>query len=52
MGKPENSEKASPSVTLSITNPTRADPGANPGLRGDCGTATNRVNHGSVKHIM
>jgi hypothetical protein len=30
-GKPKNSEKACPSTTLSTTNPTWPDPGANPG---------------------
>jgi hypothetical protein len=33
-----------PSATLSTTNPTRIDPGANPGLRGER-PATNDLSH-------
>jgi hypothetical protein len=33
-GKPKYSEKTCPSATLSTTNPTWPDPGANPGRRG------------------
>jgi hypothetical protein len=40
-------EKTCPSSTLSTTNPTWSDPGANPGLRGER-PATNRLNHGTV----
>jgi hypothetical protein len=34
-GNQKNSEKICPSDTLSITNPTWTDLGANPGLRGE-----------------
>jgi hypothetical protein len=37
-----------PSATLSTTNPTWIDPGANPGLRGER-SATNRLSHGTTK---
>jgi hypothetical protein len=40
----ELGEKTCPSATLSTTNPTWADPGANPGLRGER-PATNRLSH-------
>jgi hypothetical protein len=33
-GKPKYSAKTCPSATLSTTNPTRLDPGLNPGRRG------------------
>jgi hypothetical protein len=36
-----------PSATLSTTNPTWIDPGANPGLRGER-PATNRLSHGTA----
>jgi hypothetical protein len=36
-----------PSATLSSTNPTWIDPGANPGLRGER-PATNRLSHGTA----
>jgi hypothetical protein len=39
--------KTWPSVTLSTTNPTRTDPGSNPGLRVE-GPGTNRLNHGTA----
>jgi hypothetical protein len=39
--------KTCPSATLSTTNPTSIDPGANPGLRGER-PATNRLNHGTA----
>jgi hypothetical protein len=37
--------KTCPSATLSTTNPTWIDPGANPGLRGER-PATNHLSHG------
>jgi hypothetical protein len=40
-------EKTCPSATLSTTNPTRPDPGSNPGLRGEK-PATNRLSHGTA----
>jgi hypothetical protein len=36
-----------PSATLSTTNPTWIDPGANPGLCGER-PATNRLSHGTA----
>jgi len=39
--------KTCPSATLSTTNPTWIDPGANPGLRGER-PATNRLSHGTA----
>jgi hypothetical protein len=39
--------KTCPSATLSTTNPTWIDPGANPGLRGER-PATNDVSHGTA----
>jgi hypothetical protein len=36
-----------PSATLSTTNPTWIDPGANPGLRSER-PATNRLSHGTA----
>jgi hypothetical protein len=39
--------KTCPSATLSATNPTWIDPGANPGLRGER-PATNDLSHGTV----
>jgi hypothetical protein len=43
-GKPKNSEKTCP--TLSTTNPTWIDPGANTGLRGK--RPANHLNHGTA----
>jgi hypothetical protein len=40
--------KTCPSVTLSTTNPTYTNSGANPGLRGGK-PAANRLNHGTAK---
>jgi hypothetical protein len=40
-GEPQYSEKTCPSATLSTTNPTWPDPGANPGRRG----GTNRLSY-------
>jgi hypothetical protein len=39
--------KTCPSATLSTTNPTRTDPGSNPGLR-DERLTTNRLSHGTA----
>jgi hypothetical protein len=39
--------KSCPSASLSTTNPTRTDPGSNPGLRGGR-PATNRLSHGTA----
>jgi hypothetical protein len=39
-----------PSATLSTTNPTWIDPGANPALRGER-PATNRLSHGTATNI-
>jgi hypothetical protein len=39
--------KTCPSATLSTTNPTWIDSGANPGLRGER-PATNRLSHGTA----
>jgi hypothetical protein len=44
-GNPKYSEKTCPSPTLSTTNPTRPDPGSNPGRRGGK-PATNRLSYG------
>jgi hypothetical protein len=38
-----------PSATLSTTNPTWIEPGANPGLHGER-PATNRLSHGAALH--
>jgi hypothetical protein len=46
-GKPKYSEKTCPSATLSTTNPTWPEPGANPGRRGGK-PATNRLSHGAA----
>jgi hypothetical protein len=46
--KEELGEKTCPSATLSTTNPTRIDPGANPGLHGDR-PATNRLSHATAQ---
>jgi hypothetical protein len=40
-----------PSATLSTTNPTWIDPGANPGLRGER-PATNRLSHGTAYNVI
>jgi hypothetical protein len=40
-----------PSATLSTTNPTWIDPGANPGLLGERPT-TNRLSHGTASIIV
>jgi hypothetical protein len=40
--------KTCPSATLSTTNPTRTDPGSNPGFRGGR-PAANRLSHGTAK---
>jgi hypothetical protein len=37
-----------PSVTLSTTNPTWIEPGANPGLRGER-SVSNHFSHGTAK---
>jgi hypothetical protein len=39
--------KTCPSATLSATNPIWADPGSNPGLRGER-PATNRLSRGTA----
>jgi hypothetical protein len=44
----ELGRKTCPSATLSTTNPTWIDPGANPGLHGER-PATNRLSHGTVE---
>jgi hypothetical protein len=46
-GKPKYSEKTCPSDTLSTTNPTRLDPGLNPGRRGGK-PATNGLSYGAA----
>jgi hypothetical protein len=46
-GKQKNSEKPCASATLSTTNPTWIDPGANPGLRGER-SAANDLSHGTA----
>jgi hypothetical protein len=46
-GKPKYSEKTCPSATLSTTNPTWVDPGANPGRRGGK-PATKRLSYGAA----
>jgi hypothetical protein len=46
-GKPKYSAKTCPSATLSTTNPTRPDPGLNPGRR-DGKPATNRLSYGAA----
>jgi hypothetical protein len=45
--KPNNSEKNLSNATLSTTNPTWIEPGANPGLR-DERPATNNLSHGTT----
>jgi hypothetical protein len=44
--KPKYSEKTCPSATLSTTNPTRLDPGLNPGRRGGKPATTFFLNSG------
>jgi hypothetical protein len=46
-GKPKYSEKTCPSATLSTKNPTRLDPGFNPGRSGGK-PATNRLSYGAA----
>jgi hypothetical protein len=46
-GKPKHSERTCPSATLSTTNPTSPDSGANPGRRGEK-PATNRLSYGTA----
>jgi hypothetical protein len=46
-GIPKYSDKTCPSATLSTTNPTRLDPGLNPGHRRGK-LATNRLSHGAA----
>jgi hypothetical protein len=46
-GKPKHSEKTCPDATLSTTNPTWPDLGANPGRRG-VKPATNRFSYGAA----
>jgi hypothetical protein len=46
-GETEVLGKNLPSATLSTTNPTWIDPGANPGLRGER-PASNRLSHGTA----
>jgi hypothetical protein len=46
-GETEELGENLPSDTLSTTNPTWIDPGANPGLRGER-PATNRLSHGTA----
>jgi hypothetical protein len=48
-GKSKISEKTCPSAILSTTNPTRLDPGLNPGRRGGK-PATNRLNYGAFNN--
>jgi hypothetical protein len=50
-GKLKYSEKICPSATLSTTNPTWPDLGANPGPRGGK-TATNRLSYGTAMHVL
>jgi hypothetical protein len=49
--KPKNSEKNCPSATLSATNPTEIDSGANPGLHSER-PATNRLSHGTASRVI
>jgi hypothetical protein len=46
-GKPKYSEKTFASATLSTTNPTWPETGANPGRRGGK-SATNRLSYGAA----
>jgi hypothetical protein len=46
-GETEELGENLPSATLSTTNPTWIDPGANPGLRGER-LATNNLSHGTA----
>jgi hypothetical protein len=50
-GKPKTWEKNCPSATLSTTNPTRIDPGANPGFRGER-PATNHLSHDTAYFLV
>jgi hypothetical protein len=49
--KPGHRRKTCPSTTLSTTNPTWIDPGANPGSRGKR-PATNRLSHGTAQVVL
>jgi hypothetical protein len=49
-GKPKYSEETCPSATLSTTNPTRPDPGSNPGRR-DGKPATNRLSYDAAMDL-
>ena len=40
-------EETCPSATLSTANPTKTDPGSNPGLRGET-PVTNRLSNGTA----
>jgi hypothetical protein len=46
-GKSKYSENTCPNATLSTTNPTRPEPGTNPGRRGGS-PATNRLSYGAA----
>jgi hypothetical protein len=46
-GNRRTRRKTCPSATMSTTNPTRTDPAAIPGLRGER-SATNRLIHGTA----
>jgi hypothetical protein len=50
-GKPKNSEKTRPNATLSTTNPTCTDHGANPGLHNEK-PATNCLSHGTAAQAV
>jgi hypothetical protein len=50
-GRPKYSEKTCPNATLSTTNPTWPDTGANPGSRGGK-PATNRLSYGVAHYIL
>jgi hypothetical protein len=50
-GETEELGENLPSATLSTTNPTWIDPGANPGLRGER-PATNRLSHGTADYSI
>jgi hypothetical protein len=50
-GETEKLGENLPSATLSTTNPTWKDPGANPGLRGER-PATNHLSHGTALYLV
>jgi hypothetical protein len=50
-GKLKYLEKTCPSATLSTTNPTRTDPGSNPGRRRGK-SATNRLSYGAASRTQ